>query len=124
MRVFPSIIQNKVHIIGQMRHEFSLLSAAARGQREVINSDIIVAGGVWLHSAIPLLGLCSISTSQVSNFDSLSTLISILESCVADIQFLWEGNKGCWCGWTGGFYCRQPAVVENEDCGSSGKCEI
>lgn len=67
---------------------------------EVINSDIsslIVAEGVWLHSAPPLLGLCSISTPQVSNFDSLTTLISILESFMADIQFLCGENKGCWC---------------------------
>ncbi|KAJ4926769.1 hypothetical protein JOQ06_014516, partial [Pogonophryne albipinna] len=51
-------------------------------------SSVIVAEGVWLHSTQPLLSLRSIPTPQVSNFDSLTTLISILESSVADIQFL------------------------------------
>lgn len=83
-----------------MRHEFSLLPATTRGEQArpgVINSDIcslIVADSVWLHSTPPLLGLRSISTPQVSNFDSLTTLISILESSVADIQFLCGENKG------------------------------
>lgn len=93
----------KIPIIGQMKHECSLPSPPADwGQAgpEVINSDIsslAVADCIWLHSTPPLLGLCSIPTPQVSNFDSLTTLISILESSVADIQFLCGENKGWQC---------------------------
>ena len=47
--------------------------------------------------ALPHLSwlLCSIAAPQVTNFDSLSTLICILESSVADIQFsMWKTKAG------------------------------
>ena len=107
----------KIPIIGQMKHECGLPSPPADwGQAgpEVINSDIsslAVANCVWLHSTPPLLGLCSIPTPQVSNFDSLTTLISILESSVADIQFLCGENKGWQCSCTVGLCLFQIDVI-------------
>lgn len=62
-------------------------------------------------SAPPLLALCSISAPQVSNFDSLTTVISILESSVADIQFLCRENKGWRCSWTTGSSFFQTAEI-------------
>lgn len=118
----------KIPIIGQMKHECSLPSSPADwGQAgpEVINSDIsslAVADCIWLHSTPPLLGLCSIPTPQVSNFDSLTTLISILESSVADIQFLCGENKGWQCSCTVGLCFFQIDVIWGRVLGRMGNC--
>ena len=62
---------------------------------EVIVFDIsclVVAGAVWLNSSL-LLGLCSFSAPQVSDSDSLSTLISIPASSAADSLNLEEKQR-------------------------------